>query len=443
MVYLIHKNKKAVFILCPMKVETFTPVEAFSKHFPELFSILENFFIEEKKVAVALSWGMDSMFVGRILASFWKEKKWNPDLISFLHCNHKVRKESDEEASFLKAFFKERTFKLFEREGSKDQREATLRNWRYGCFREFCKINSITTLIIGHHLGDRVETSLMNSIRGCGLRGFMNMQRESKHPLLDEISVLRPLLWIPKHTIEALCEQYKIPFFEDQSNFDTGTSLRNQIRIKHLEPLSKIRIDKGKEESQFWESWKAIYASIEHLHQQENPWLRPLALNPYWNVNLAFERSYPVVFKDFQEKLALLLYQLEITVQKTELEELTRRWKAKQEGFRQIGKWTFFQAQEKLYLFKTNKRFWEKELHLEKKITESGVQIFWNYKLDIPEELIGSLLKFPQSWDRYRNKSFTKWTINQHIPIFWRNILPLAEKDEKVIHIFRPEHLFF
>ena len=140
---------------------------------PELFWALASCFSSGKKVALGLSGGSDSMFLAFLIASFWEEQKWNPDQLFFLHCNHQMRKESDEEERFLHSF--SRVILSVQRENSWSASEEVLRSWRYGRFEQFCREHQIDQLALGHNLTDRIETSLMNLVRGCGLPGFLNM----------------------------------------------------------------------------------------------------------------------------------------------------------------------------------------------------------------------------------------------------------------------------
>gem|GEM_PF-6534505 len=57
--------------------------------------------------------------------------------------------------------------------------------------------------------------------------------------------------------------------------------------------------------------------------------------------------------------------------------------------------------------------------------------------------LIGAKLRFSKEGDRFQGKQLKKRMINQKIPMFWRNSLPLAEKEGKIIFVFRPQHLLW
>lgn len=82
---------------------------------PELFVQLESLFPYPQKLALALSGGSDSMLMAVLMLEFWQEKGWDQDLLFFLHCNHKLRKESDDEQKTLQERFEGRNFVFFVR----------------------------------------------------------------------------------------------------------------------------------------------------------------------------------------------------------------------------------------------------------------------------------------------------------------------------------------
>jgi hypothetical protein len=56
--------------------------------------------------------------------------------------------------------------------------------------------------------------------------------------------------------------------------------------------------------------------------------------------------------------------------------------------------------------------------------------------VDVREKrLIGAKLRFPRSGDRFAGKTRNRRCLNQKIPVFWRNFIPLAIKEGNVIHM--------
>ena len=105
-----------------------------------------------------------------------------------------MRRESDDEQAFLQDFFHQYNFVGFERVGNVSVNEESLRSRRYEQFSRFMREKSIEVLLTGHNLTDRIEGTVLNMLRGCGIKGFIGMKRVEEHILLDGKQVLRLLL---------------------------------------------------------------------------------------------------------------------------------------------------------------------------------------------------------------------------------------------------------
>ena len=283
----------------------------------DVFLLLEKLFPAPQKVALGISWGSDSMYLAFLMASFRGKKNRPKDQLFFLHCNHQVRKESSDEQKFLSDFFQDWNFVVFIREKNWSPTENELRNRRYACFQKFCQENQISALVLWHHLNDRIETSMMNLIRGCGVKGLLNMHVQDAHPLLPScIKLMRPLLWFTKKTIEENCLRLHIPFFQDETNTNPEVSLRNHIRNKIL-PLFEDLSFETAQGSSFLESRKTIYHELEK-QDKSDPLKRliPIKKNPYRNAEEAFQWTIPKNSRKDTSVLVSLLQALDITVRK-------------------------------------------------------------------------------------------------------------------------------
>lgn len=412
----------------------------------EILDQLNDFFQQQipkkTKIGVWISGGPDSVFLMEILLLFWKKEKRNPEDIVFIHCHHNLRPESDQEAGNLQKRLVNYPFRLHIRPAEWETSEEALRNRRYTCFLDTCKQEKIWLLFLGHNLTDRIESSLMHMLRGCGMEGFLSMKNSSPHPLLPGIRVLRPLLWLSKPHITSLVEEKKWEYALDTSNTDSSFSLRNLLRNEYLFPLSQLGTENQQGENSFFESRKLIYQTIEQKLITK-PLLTPIKNNPYWNSEKAFLREIPNPQKiEIQEIVETLEY-LEIKPKKSLLKELHRHLRKEKEGKRYLNGWNLLILQRKIYLIKGGKHFREKTITLEKEIQTSGLQHFGQYQISCPEERIGGILRFPKKGDRYHGKKRYKWAINQKIPLIWRNYLPLVEKEGKVIHSCDITELFF
>ena len=89
--------------------------------------------------------------------------------------------------------------------------EAAARNERRKIFQHF---PANTSIILGHHADDQVETILFRIFRGTALKGLSGMGRVQKH---NHILLIRPLLNISKDQILNYLEKDKVSFVEDET----------------------------------------------------------------------------------------------------------------------------------------------------------------------------------------------------------------------------------
>ena len=130
--------------------------------------------------------------------------------------------------------------------------EAAARNERRKIFQHF---PANTSIILGHHADDQVETILFRIFRGTALKGLSGMSRVQKH---KHILLIRPLLNISKDQILNYLEKDKVSFVEDESNDDDGYS-RNYIR-KNIVPLIKSK----------WTGFEKNISRMTRLAREQN-----------------------------------------------------------------------------------------------------------------------------------------------------------------------------
>jgi len=114
---------------------------------------------------------------------------------------------------------------------SASNREATARKARHVQFALWAKAQGIKTLCLAHHRDDQAETVCMRMLQGAGVTGCAGMRPVWE---LDHLSIVRPLLRVPKAALKAALRQAGVQWLEDASNRDT-TLMRNHIR-HHLFP---------------------------------------------------------------------------------------------------------------------------------------------------------------------------------------------------------------
>jgi tRNA(Ile)-lysidine synthase len=109
--------------------------------------------------------------------------------------------------------------------------EAAARAARYRVFSAI----SANTLLLGHHQGDQAETVLFNLLRGAGVTGAAAIPADRR---LGRLRILRPLLDVSRHEIEAYARAAGLEWIEDESNADTALT-RNFMRHEVLPALAE------------------------------------------------------------------------------------------------------------------------------------------------------------------------------------------------------------
>lgn len=184
-----------------------------------------------KPILVAVSGGVDSM----VLASLLLDSGYS---IAAAHCNYQLRgADSDADEALVRNWCSERnlpfhlkkveTKKLAEDSNSSIQMVA--RDERYRFFEELMSEHGYAATALAHHANDRVESLIMNVLRGTGFRGLQGMP-----PKRD--NYIRPLLDFTKDEIRDYAKLNNVPFREDASNAETYYQ-RNWIRLRVLPML--------------------------------------------------------------------------------------------------------------------------------------------------------------------------------------------------------------
>ncbi len=200
-----------------------------------MFTKTQLDFLQDKKLALACSGGIDSMVLAHVLLSYG----FKFDLI---HCNFQLRGEAstlDEE--LVHSFAKKNKLKFFVQryDTPKSAREnntsieVEARNLRYKFFDERIKLENLDLVLLAHHRHDQAETIFMRLIKGAGIIGLSGIKE------LRDQCYFRPFLKISKDAILAYSKENNIQYREDKSNNETIYQ-RNKIRNQILPLIEEI-----------------------------------------------------------------------------------------------------------------------------------------------------------------------------------------------------------
>ena len=194
-------------------------------------SFNKKYFFEKKpSIAVGVSGGPDSMGLLFLL------NKWNKSVngnLTALIVNHNLRLNSFEESKSVYMYLKNQKIKTKILSVKKNQvikrSMSEARENRYKLLTDYCKKNNILHLFLGHHKDDNLETFLLRKVSGSDFDGLGSIKLIS---LINQINIIRPLLFFSKQEIIDYNLKNKIPFIKDPSNNNlsyTRPSIRNYI----------------------------------------------------------------------------------------------------------------------------------------------------------------------------------------------------------------------
>ena len=203
------------------------------KRFEKTLNISENF-------AVAVSGGPDSLALA-FLAKIYSIK--NKVKSKFFIVDHKLRKESTNEAKFIKTLLKKFSIssEILTWKGKKPSKniQSLARQKRYELIFSRCDKFKIKNVLLGHHQDDLLENFFIRILRGSGLKGLISLDRKSE---IKNKTLLRPLLDQKKDDLIFISKYIFNFYVRDPTN---QNEKHQRIRIRKLIfELQKNGLDK-------------------------------------------------------------------------------------------------------------------------------------------------------------------------------------------------------
>jgi len=195
-------------------------------------------------VLLAVSGGLDSMVLLRVLHSLSRRNRWR---LAVAHFNHRLRAEaSDADERLVRATAEKLGLRFVGSAGDaaalarreKVSVEMAARRLRHDFLARTAKRLKIKTIALAHHADDQVELFFLRLLRGAGGEGLAGMKWNSPSPNDPGVRLVRPLLDRTKAALRRFAAEQGITFREDATNAQLHF-LRNRIRNKLLPLLSQ------------------------------------------------------------------------------------------------------------------------------------------------------------------------------------------------------------
>jgi tRNA(Ile)-lysidine synthase len=224
-------------------------------------------------VVVAVSGGRDSMLLLRLLESTTLE-------LIVAHVHYGLRSdESEGDAAFVADYCREHAlvFELLDLKGMYAKECGGVQDWaraqRYAFFEQVKNKYQARAIAIAHHQADQSETILYQFLRGGGLASLRGMR-------IWNDGLWRPLLAIPKSSIESEVVSNGIVFREDSSNAQLKYT-RNKIRQEAAVVLEEVVPQWAERITKRAEQLAEVDEYIRTLLLQETHWFDALSDGVY------------------------------------------------------------------------------------------------------------------------------------------------------------------
>ncbi|WP_417460226.1 tRNA lysidine(34) synthetase TilS [Kordiimonas sp.] len=145
--------------------------------------------------------------------------------------------------------------------------QAEARVARYRLLGQWCVANRVSYLLTAHHRDDQAETLLMRLARGSGVYGLAAMSMTAPVPGVPDVTLIRPLLDVPKAALVNYLRAEGLEWAEDPSNSNTEfdrVKIREFLKSPPLEGFSSERLA---------ETAKRLRRSRDALEYYEREWL--------------------------------------------------------------------------------------------------------------------------------------------------------------------------
>jgi len=398
-------------------------------------------------LCIAVSTGIDSMFMLYSIHTYFVHAWFSLDRISVLHYHHQQRALSEDEFFSLKNHciyywirFISASYYDVEK---KEITENTMRKSRYSFFDTYVENLSYIhkenysryILCLWHHLDDRIETTYMNMQRGSSLQGIINMNYSVlKRNLLWSLYIYaRPLLGISKHIIQTRTEKLDISFFTDVTNFDENVSQRNELRNNVLWQIFDEQI--------FKKSRKKTYTKLLSFMTEVD--------------NLSDFYSYQCCVPIFWEEVLDLMY-IQWIKQPYNVIQLFKNmniyrnmstWKVfefytfftKETWWKRLWNWIFYNVHWEIYWIQYTKKYlYSDDANLALPLISKEKKENYYNNLIINKNILDDEFLIGSRDLKIHGKSYSKRCINKKIPYFLRDSILLKRDDKSKYQLFIP-----
>lgn len=199
---------------------------------------------DRQRILVAVSGGVDSMVLLDVLHELSRAHHWR---LILAHFNHQLRgRSSDADERFVGRAARDLGLPIIVDRGdvrgySREQKvslEMAARELRHEFLARAARRARCAAIALAHHADDQVELFFLRLLRGSSGSGLGGMKWISASPANPAVTLVRPMLGIPKDQLLGYAREKGIRFREDRSNASLDIQ-RNRLRHELLPLLRR------------------------------------------------------------------------------------------------------------------------------------------------------------------------------------------------------------
>ena len=399
-----------------------------------IYNLLQNHIKWHTKVLIAVSWWVDSMVLFDIVYLYFLRLGYNTKHIYIWHYNHAFRSESKIEQEELTKYFSDKNVNFVTDIYSGDRfDERSLRNARWNFFDNIINSQNVNYILTGHHLDDRIETSVINQIRGASIKWIINMQWFVSSSIYMKyqkyhqnfMGTIRPLIQIHKIYIYKYANDLWIKYREDHTNRDESISFRNYLR-KQIHNTRLLFDDK-----EYAKSYNSEEIDIlEDIYSQDISMIyidQIVCHSRYTDIDKIYKIENISQIRSTNQIVYILdQFGLANDISQNYINDLWGFLLNCQSGYKQLGKITrMYICHGSVYL-----------LVYQKESQNKNANDFLDYYNSLTLKFPEYSLRLAKTGDKFHGKSINEYLSNRKIPVFLRPYAILqVDQNNKIINI--------
>lgn len=345
------------------------------------------------------------------------------------HMNYQKRASANRDMEGVRAFCQCHNIPIeirFQEEECQENFQAFARKQRYAFYHDIIVKYKASGVLVAHQMDDHIETYLMQKQRDS----IPSCYGISRYIKIYGCQVVRPLLSYTKAQLEQYCDEHKVPYYHDESNFSDDYT-RNRIRHEYIDHMD------AHEKAQYCER---IIQENEHLKVKE---MKNIQILQDWQNKCEVVKSLD--FDEFESFIQYWIFTMcKIHISKKEcntiydlLQSNANKWTRRMDNAYDIYKYdeklSIIEHDIDSYMYTYDAIRYEETPYFRLEKQGSSTEAVTLHENDFPIT-IRNVKKGDEITMRFGTKKLNRWFIDRKIPVMERKTWPvIVNASNKII----------